>query len=372
MKNKNIIFALIAIVAVVVVMVVVPKTENADMAQTNNASLNKNYTGDDFEEVYLAGGCFWGVEEYMERISGVIDATSGYGNGDTENPTYEEVITGDTGHAETVHVKFDPDVIDLEGILLYYFKVINPTSVNKQGNDVGSQYRTGIYYVNDEQRQVIDTVIEKEQEDYDEEIVVQVELLDNYYLAEEYHQDYLKKNPNGYCHIDLGVADEELEREGSSIESNLVDESLYTKPSDEEIKATLAEDEFEITQNGGTERAYTSEYNDLYDDGIYVDIVTGEPLFSSTDKYDAGCGWPSFTKPIDTNVVKNKEDKSLGMTRIEIKSRVGDSHLGHVFDDGPKDKGGLRYCVNGASLRFIPLEDMRDEGYGYLESLFNS
>ncbi len=226
--------------------------------------------------------------------------------------------------------------------------------------------------MNDGQLDVINKVIEKEQKDYDEEIVVQVEPLDNYYLAEEYHQDYLKKNPNGYCHIDLGIADEKLDREESNAETDLVDGSLYTKPSDDEIKADLEEDEFDITQNGATERAYTSEYNDLYDDGIYVDIVTGEPLFSSIDKYDAGCGWPSFTKPIDTNVVKNKEDNSLGMKRIEIKSRIGDSHLGHVFEDGPKDKGGLRYCVNGASLRFVPLASMRDEGYGYLEGLFES
>ncbi len=370
MKSKNLYLILIVMVAIVVIMVAISKTENGKVAKTNNASLDKNYTGDDFDEIYLAGGCFWGVEEYMERINGVIDATSGYANGNTENPTYKDVTSKDTGHAETVHVKFDPKVIDLEGILLYYFKVINPTSVNKQGNDVGSQYRTGIYYVNVEQLDVITKVIEKEQKDYDEEIVVEVEPLDNYYLAEEYHQDYLKKNPNGYCHIDLGIADEKLDREESAGGTGLVDESLYTKPSDEEIKANLEEDEFDITQNGATERAYTSEYNDFYEDGIYVDIVTGEPLFSSLDKYDAGCGWPSFTKPIDTNVVKNKEDNTLGMSRIEIRSRVGDSHLGHVFNDGPKDKGGLRYCVNGASLKFVPLASMKEEGYGYLEGLF--
>ncbi len=360
-------------VAVVVLIFVVPKlSKNKDVAQSSNGSLNKNYSGEDFEEIYLAGGCFWGVEAYMERINGVIDATSGYANGNTENPSYEDVVSKDTGHAETVHVKYDPKVIDLEAILLYYFKVINPTSVNKQGNDVGSQYRTGIYYVNDSQLETIERVIENEQKNYDEEIVVEVEPLDKYYLAEEYHQDYLEKNPNGYCHIDLGLADEEIERIDASKEIGIVDQNLYAKPSDEEIKKTLDDNQFDVTQKGATEKPYTHEYNDLDEVGIYVDIVTGEPLFSSTDKYDAGCGWPSFTQPIDKNVVKNKEDNSLGMNRVEITSRVGDSHLGHVFNDGPADKGGLRYCVNGASLRFVPLEQMEKEGYGYLTGLFDN
>ena len=358
-------------VAVVALLFIVPNLgKNKELAETSNKSLNKNYTGDDFEEIYLAGGCFWGVEAYMERINGVIDATSGYANGNTENPSYEDVIRNDTGHAETVHVKFDPDVISLDQILQYYFKVINPTSVNKQGNDVGSQYRTGIFYVNESQIKVIQKLIEEEQKDYDEDIVVEVEPMENYYLAEEYHQDYLIKNPNGYCHIDLSLADEEVKSDESSDEIDLVDETLYNKPSDEVIKNTLQENEYDVTQKGATERAFSHEYDELDEVGIYVDIVTGEPLFSSIDKYDAGCGWPSFTKPIDKNVVKTKEDKSAGMSRIEIKSRVGDSHLGHVFNDGPVKEGGLRYCVNGASLRFVPLEEMEKEGYGYLTGLF--
>lgn len=376
MKGKNILIISFILVGVLVLMFIFPNVlknqgVKQDIVKNNiNSSLDKNYSGEDFEEIYLAGGCFWGVEEYMERIKGVIDVTSGYANGNTENPSYEDVLYKNTGHAETVHVKYDPEVIDFEGILLYYFKVINPTSLNKQGNDVGSQYRTGIYYVDENQLEIIEKVIEKEQENHKNEIVVEVQPIDNYYLAEEYHQDYLKKNPNGYCHIDLDLAEEELERDDLSIVTSKIDKDLYEKPSEKEIKEKLEKSEYNITQKGDTEMAYTHEYNDLYEKGIYVDIVTGEPLFSSDDKYDAGCGWPSFTKPIDSQVVKNKEDKSLGMTRIEIKSRVGDSHLGHVFNDGPIEEGGLRYCVNGGSLRFVAYEDMENEGYGYLMDIF--
>ncbi len=360
---------------------------NAPDVIIENKSLDKNYTGTDYEEIYLAGGCFWGVEEYMERINGVIDAVSGYGNGNTENPSYEDVIYKSTGHAETVHVKYDPKVTDLETILLYYFKVIDPISVNKQGNDVGSQYRTGIYYTDENQLNTINQIIENEQKNYQKPIAVQVQPLDNFYIAEEYHQDYLKKNPNGYCHIDLGQAnevilkDDETSKEDapkteSSNENNtlfktdIVDQSLYSKPSDEEIRSKLTKEQYNITQNADTERAFSHPYDKLYDEGIYVDIVTGEPLFSSQDKFDSGTGWPSFTKPIDTKVVTIEEDNFFGMKREEVRSSVADSHLGHVFNDGPKEQGGLRYCMNGGSLRFVAFEDMEKEGYGYLTSIF--
>ena len=178
-----------------------------------NKSLDKNYSGTDHEEIYLAGGCFWGVEEYMERINGVIDAVSGYANGNTEDPSYEEVLYESTGHAETVHVKYDPMVTDLETILLYYFKVIDPTAVNRQGNDIGSQYRTGIYYTNENQLDIIEEVVENEQKSHKSPIAVEIIPLDNFYIAEEYHQDYLKKNPNGYCHIDLGEANEPISKD---------------------------------------------------------------------------------------------------------------------------------------------------------------
>ena len=333
-----------------------------------NESLSKDYSEEDVETIYLAGGCFWGVEAYMERIEGVVHASSGYANGDTANPTYEDVIYRNTNHAETVEVKFDPKETDLTNILLYYFKVIDPTVLNRQGNDVGTQYRTGIYYTKDSQIEIIKNVVEVEQKKYKKPIVVEVLPIDNYYEAEDYHQDYLAKNPSGYCHINLDEAYEGIDRDDDLL---LKDNLLYTKPSDDEIKNLLDKDQYDITQNCGTEMAFSHEYNNLTDKGIYVDILSGEPLFSSEDKYDSKSGWPSFTRPIETTAIVEIDDISLGMRRVEVKSKNADSHLGHVFNDGPKDDGGLRYCINGGALKFVALEDMEKEGYGDLLYIFN-
>lgn len=184
--------------------------------------------------------------------------------------------------------------------------------------------------------------------------------LTNFTVAEDYHQDYLRKNPNGYCHIDLSTADEVI-----------IDPSKYPKPSDDILRKKLTDAQYKVTQENDTESAFSNEYWDNIQKGIYVDVATGEPLFSSTDKFDSGCGWPSFSKPISKDVVTYKEDLSYNMTRTEVRSRSGDSHLGHVFEDGPKELGGLRYCINSASIRFVPLEDMEKEGYGYLTKLVN-
>ncbi|MCT8715866.1 peptide-methionine (R)-S-oxide reductase MsrB, partial [Glaesserella parasuis] len=248
--------------------------------------------------------------------------------------------------------------ISLEKLLKYYFQVIDPTSLNKQGNDRGRQYRTGIYYQNEQDKAIILKEIEALQTKYKDKIQVEVEPLKHYILAEEYHQDYLKKNPNGYCHIDLEQAN-----------NIIIDPKDYPKPSDEELKAKLTPLQYSVTQKKNTERSFSNEYWDNKKDGLYVDITTGEPLFSSRDKYDSGCGWPSFTKPIDKNVVTYQKDTSFNMIRTEVLSRSGKAHLGHVFDDGPKDKGGLRYCINSAAIKFIPLEQMEKENYGYLINL---
>lgn len=315
------------------------------------------------EDIWLAGGCFWGVEAYMARVFGVYDVTSGYANGNTENPTYEEVIRENTGHAETVHVRYDPERVDLEKLLGHYFMIIDPTLLNQQGNDRGEQYRTGIYYENEADRAVIDKVVAAEKERYDDPIVTEVEVLEHYYLAEEYHQDYLEKNPDGYCHVEFDTLEgQEVEGDAQS----LIDPALYPKPSDEELKAKLTDIQYEVTQEDATEPAFSNEYDGFYEPGIYVDITTGEPLFSSADKYDSETGWPSFTKPIDPAVVTEHDDGMLFMKRTEIRSRAGDSHLGHVFNDGPEDKGGLRYCMNSAALLFIPEAEMEAEGYGFL------
>ncbi|WP_130610378.1 peptide-methionine (R)-S-oxide reductase MsrB [Cohnella abietis] len=311
----------------------------------------------DLRDLYLAGGCFWGVEAYMSRINGVYDVTSGYANGEGENPTYKDVIRGDRGFAETVHVKYDPKQVTLQKLLADYFRVIDPTNVNKQGNDQGIQYRTGIYYTHADDAEVIQQAVAQEQEKYAKPIVTEVLPLQNYYLAEEYHQDYLEKNPNGYCHIDLSILDEQ---------EIVIDPSQYPRPTDDVLKQRLTKDQYEVVVNNDTEHAFTNEYWDNDEPGIYVDIATGEPLFSSKDKYDSGCGWPSFTKPIIPDVVTYHEDTSFGMVRTEVRSRTGDIHLGHMFDDGPEDRGGKRYCINSASIRFIPIAQMDKETYGYL------
>ncbi len=315
------------------------------------------------KDAYFAGGCFWGVEEYFSRVPGVSDVTSGYANGNTENPTYREVCSGTTGYAEAVHVTYDPAEVSLETLTRQFFKIINPISVNRQGNDRGSQYRTGLYYADAADKPVLEKVWKEVQAKYKQPLAVELLPLKNYSLAEEYHQDYLKKNPGGYCHISFdSLKDIPANTLGS------LDARKYTRPSDAELKSRLTPAEYNVTRKSGTERAFSGKYRDNEEPGIYVDVATGEPLFSSADKFSSACGWPSFTRPISPEVVTERTDKSFGMVRTEVRSRVGDSHLGHVFDDGPKDRGGLRYCINSVAVRFIHYNDMDKEGYGDLKS----
>ncbi|MBS6956143.1 MAG: peptide-methionine (R)-S-oxide reductase MsrB [Enterocloster asparagiformis] len=322
--------------------------------------------------IYLAGGCFWGLEAYMKKLPGVYDTDVGYANGTTENPSYEEVCRNNTGHAETVKVVYDPAGISTELLLEGFFKVVDPTSVNKQGNDRGSQYRSGIYYVDEADKAVAEAVTAKVQERFTAPIATEILPLDNFYLAEDYHQDYLDKNPGGYCHINLNDADEFIEENnlGTTDLSSLIRPENYPIPSDEELKAKLTDIQYQVTQNNDTERPFTNEYASTFDKGIYVDVVTGEPLFSSEDKFESGCGWPSFSKPIIPEVVTENSDTSFNMVRTEVRSRAGNTHLGHVFNDGPAEMGGLRYCINSASIRFIPYENLESEGYGFLEQIF--
>ena len=326
-----------------------------------NPNEDVEFDEENLQDIYLAGGCFWGVEAYMERVYGVYDVTSGFANGTTENPTYNQVITGKTGHTETVHVQYDPAHTDLKTIVEHFFMIVDPTSLNKQGNDRGTQYRSGIYYSNPEDQAVIDEVVAIEQERYDDDIVTEVEPLTSFTLADEYHQDYLEKNPDGYCHVEFDtLEDQEI--------PSIIDVADYPKPSDKELKEKLTKDQYQVTQGDHTEAAFSNEYWDTFESGIYIDVATGEPLFSSADKYDSQCGWPSFTQPIVPEVMTEHIDKSFNMVRTEVRSRAGDSHLGHIFEDGPKDRGGLRYCINSASIDFVPLEEMEATGYGYLTS----
>lgn len=322
--------------------------------------------------IYLAGGCFWGVEAYMKKLPGVYQTEVGYANGHTENPTYEEVCTGKTGFAETVKVVYDTSRITTSQLLDGFFMVVDPTSVNKQGNDRGDQYRSGIYYTEEGDKAIAEAAVAKQQEKYKAPIATEVKPLSVFCRAEEYHQDYLDKHPGGYCHINLKDADKFIKEEGLGAPKlqSLIRPEDYSAPDDDVLREKLTPLQYQVTQKNGTEAPFTNEYDHTFDKGIYVDVVTGEPLFSSQDKYDSGCGWPSFTKPITPEVIDEKKDTSLHMTRTEVRSRGGDSHLGHVFNDGPKDAGGLRYCINSASLRFVPYDEMDAQGYGYLKQIF--
>ena len=304
-------------------------------------------------EIYLSGGCFWGLEEYFSRIEGVKKTTVGYANGQVGSTNYQ--LIHQTDHAETVHLIYDEKRVSLREILLYYFRVIDPLSVNKQGNDVGRQYRTGVYYTNQADKSVIEQVFTEQEKQLGQKIAVELEPLRHYVLAEDYHQDYLKKNPGGYCHINVNDAYQPL-----------VDPGQYEKPTDAELKEQLTQEQYQVTQHSATERPFHNAYNATFEEGIYVDVTTGEPLFFAGDKFESGCGWPSFSRPIAREVLRYYEDKSHGMERIEVRSRSGNAHLGHVFTDGPESAGGLRYCINSAALRFIPKEKMEAEGYAYL------
>lgn len=304
------------------------------------------------KEIYLAGGCFWGVEEYFSHIKGVFKTSVGYANGNSTNPTYENIKL--TNHAEVVYIQYDPKIVGLEFILDMYFKIIDPLSKNKQGGDVGTQYRTGIYYIDESDFNTINRCVSSLENQLGQKTCIEVEKLFNYADAEDYHQDYLKKNIGGYCHL------------GSD---KFEDAKNATPIAD--LKHTLTTLEYEVTQNSATEPPFKNEFWDHYKDGIYIDKITGEPLFTSIDKFACAGGWPSFSKPISKDIVDETLDTSHGMIRTEVKSKLGKTHLGHVFNDGPAKLGGNRYCINSASLKFIPKEQLAENGFSEYLKLFD-
>lgn len=312
-------------------------------------------------EIYFAGGCFWGTEHFFQQIRGVVGTEVGYANGNTQNPTYEEVVSHNTGFAETVKVKYDPEQVDLKLLIDLYFKTIDPTTKDQQGNDRGNQYRTGIYFTDKTDEAVVKGEVQKLAKNYSKPILVETIPLKNFYRAEDYHQDYLDKNPGGYCHIEPGLF--EMAKKANPLPA-APKATSYQKQDKKVLKQKLTAEQYNVTQENGTERPFQNEYWDETREGIYVDITTGEPLFISTDKFESGCGWPSFSKPITKSLIDEKLDRTHGMTRVEVRSKTGDAHLGHVFTDGPADKGGLRYCINSASLKFIPKAEMETKGYG--------
>lgn len=303
--------------------------------------------------IYLAGGCFWGVQKYLSLIPGVEETTVGYANGATENPSYKEVCQS-SGHAETVRVVYDEKVVTLTGLLDLYAEIIDPVSVNRQGQDTGIQYRTGIYYEDESDRSIISGWLTLLQERLSEPAAIELAPLQNFYPAEEYHQNYLDKNPGGYCHISAAKFDKA--RSGAN----------QTHTGNNELRGRLTPMQYEVAVGGATEPPFENEYFDNFEPGIYVDVISGRPLFISTDKFESGCGWPAFSKPIDAALLTQLPDYSYGRTRTEVRASDSGAHLGHVFDDGPEELGGLRYCINSASLRFVPRDEMERAGYGEL------
>ena len=302
-------------------------------------------------KIYFAGGCFWGTDHLFSLVEGVVKTVAGYANSAVPDPTYEMVCSGRTDAAEAVEVVYDDTKVGLTDLLSIYFRSIDPTTVDRQGNDVGSQYRTGIYYTDEKDLPVIEAYVAAVQRRYVEPLAVEVEPLGNFFPAELYHQEYLYKNPRGYCHIDPKLFAEVKSRKAKSLDKS-------------ELRARLTPLQWEVTQNGATERPFLNEYDEEFRPGIYVDVTDGTPLFVSSRKYNSGCGWPAFTRPIDENAVTEHTDKSFGRTRTEVRSASSGAHLGHVFPDGPASEGGLRYCINSASLRFIPRDEMEAAGYG--------
>ncbi|MFD2616355.1 peptide-methionine (S)-S-oxide reductase MsrA [Terrilactibacillus laevilacticus] len=319
-----------------------------------------NQDNQHYQLATFAGGCFWCMVKPFDELPGIERVISGYTGGHTINPSYEEVTTGLTGHVEAVQITYDETVFPYKKLLEIFWQQIDPTDPDGQFFDQGSSYRTAIYYHNEEQKSAAEESKKKLQESgiFKKPIVTPILPAETFYPAEDYHQDYYKKNSYHYKRYFTG-----------SGRDAFIKKHWGVKKDEHELRKKLTDIQFNVTQRNATERPFENEYYATEEEGLYVDIVSGEPLFSSKDKYDAGCGWPSFTKPLQSAHIEEHTDLSHGMIRTEVRSKYADSHLGHVFNDGPASTG-LRYCINSAALRFIPKKDLVKEGYGEYLSLF--
>lgn len=309
----------------------------------------------------FAGGCFWCVEAPFEDLDGVLSVVSGYAGGKEKNPTYGEVAAGKTSHKESVQITFDPEVISYAELVDIFWQTYDPTDVGGSFFDRGTQYESAVFYHDAEQKKVAEDSKAKLDKSgrFSKSVATPILKFTNFYPAEDYHQDYYKKNPTEYYAYRTGSGrDAFIKKHWPELSSK-----KYTAPGKAELKKTLNELQYEVTMEDATEFAFQNEYNGNKEAGIYVCVVSGAPLFSSADKYESGSGWPSFTKPIDARIIEKPIDRELGMTRVEVRSKLGSSHLGHVFYDGPAPTG-LRYCMNSAAMKFVPKKEMAAAGYG--------